>query len=213
MYRSETKPEAAEAPPKEFDFVALNREAGRRSGYLALQLFALPIVVAVLISIYTTPLGGLVAMIVSAGLCVAWWRRKREERVFFRVEGRELLLCTERSSPPKVRIHLDELLNVSLDTKSIERVQEGGSAIPAMRFIDAQVGPAVDKARIVLVRSEGPLLPLTREYLAYMDATELLGKVRVFLRKHGWVPDDERDHPPSSSLDDDGPESEVASET
>jgi hypothetical protein len=25
-----------------------------------------------------------------------------------------------------------------------------------------------------------------------MDATEWLGKVRVFLRKHGWLPADER---------------------
>jgi hypothetical protein len=33
---------------------------------------------------------------------------------------------------------------------------------------------------------------LTDEYFAHMDSTEWLGKIRVFLRKNGWIPADER---------------------
>lgn len=61
-----------------------------------------------------------------------------------------------------------------------------------MRFADSQVAPPVDKARIVLEFDQRSV-PLTREYLAHMDATDMLGELRVFLRKQGWVPEDERE--------------------
>ena len=72
-----------------------------------------------------------------------------------------------------------------------------------MRFIDAKVGPKVDTARIVLVSASGRQVTLTQDYLAHMSATEWLGKIRVFLRKHGWLPEDEREGPPSSVVDGD----------
>ena len=88
-----------------------------------------------------------------------------------------------------------------MDTKTIQKVQEGGDAIPAMRFINATVGPELDTARIVVVGARGTRVPLTTEYIAHMDASEWFGKIRVFLRKSGWVPADERapeSAPPSS---------------
>jgi len=34
---------------------------------------------------------------------------------------------------------------------------------------------------------------LTEAYVSQMDATEWFGKIRVFLRKNGWTPRDERE--------------------
>ena len=33
---------------------------------------------------------------------------------------------------------------------------------------------------------------LTPRYTVYTECTERFGKLRVFLRKHGWLPADER---------------------
>jgi hypothetical protein len=74
---------------------------------------------------------------------------------------------------------------------------DGDGAIPAMRFIDAKVGPKVDTARIVLIGASGREVRLTEDYLSHMHATEWMGKIRVFLRKHGWLPEDEREDLPS----------------
>lgn len=56
----------------------------------------------------------------------------------------------------------------------------------------------VDTARIVLVARGRPPIMLCDDHLAHMDATEWMGKTRVFLRKQGRVPFDERDPPPSA---------------
>ncbi len=61
-----------------------------------------------------------------------------------------------------------------------------------MRFLDSRVAPEIENARIVVVGKRGEAR-LSEEYLAHMEASEWLGKVRVFSRKHGWVPRDERD--------------------
>jgi hypothetical protein len=90
-------------------------------------------------------------------------------------------------------MRLDELANVELDTKTIRQVEQGGSAIPAMRFADSRVGPELDRARILLVCDDETRIPLSEIYGVHMQTSESFGKMRVFLRKHGWVPEDERD--------------------
>ena len=56
----------------------------------------------------------------------------------------------------------------------------------------AEALPEVDQKRIMLVGKTGSV-PLTEAYLASVDVTEWFGKIRVFLRKHGWVPESERE--------------------
>ena len=51
---------------------------------------------------------------------------------------------------------------------------------------------AASQKRIVLVAKSGEV-PLTEAYLANVDVTEWFGKTRVFLRKHGWLPESERE--------------------
>lgn len=169
-------------------------------GMALLQLFGLPVVVGVAASAIFTPTVGLAALVGSAVLGVWWWRRPASSGFLLTVEHGALVVARFRGARPIATLPLDTLRNVSLDIKTIQRVEEGGSAIPAMRVLDSRVGVEVDTSRILL-HGEGAPVPLGDVYIAHMDATEWLGKIRVFLRKNGWVPADERGDEPAASAE------------
>lgn len=201
MYRESASPEQeASAPPRELHFVAVDRASRNGQGIALLQLFGLPVVVGIVASALFTPTVGLVALVASAALGVWWWRRPASAGFLLSVEDGVLVVARFRGARPLATFPLADLRNVSLDIKTIQRVEEGGSAIPAMRVLDARVGVEVDTSRIVL-EGEGPPFALGDLYIAHMDATEWLGKIRVFLRKNGWVPADERGDEPAASAD------------
>ncbi len=163
---------------------------GTKPSMAIFQLFAVPLVVAAIMSAAISPNAGLGGLIGSAIILVYLWKRKKTPDTVLRVESGAVHVL--KRGKERARFSLTELTNVRLDIKTIQRVQEGGSAIPAMRFIDSTVGPDLDTARIVLITGEGKELPLTEDFLSHMDSSEWLGKIRLFLRKHGWVPADER---------------------
>jgi hypothetical protein len=109
--------------------------------------------------------------------------------VVLRVDGNELEVRTANKKTVKGFFTLDDL-DVVMDTKTIRKVQDGRDAIPALRFNGA-VGPEIDTARVVLT-SERERLALTDDFVSHTNAIEWFGKIRVFLRKQGWVPADER---------------------
>jgi hypothetical protein len=166
------------------------------------KLFSVPLIAGLVLSQVATPTIALAGMIATFAGGIWWWRRAPHAGgVLLRVDGGELYVLSSNGKTEKERIALADL-EVVLDTKTIQKVTEGGSAIPAMRFIDAQVGPELDTARIVVVGRRGRRLPLTEDYVPHMDASEWFGKIRVFLRKNGWTPADEREPesaPPSSA--------------
>jgi hypothetical protein len=176
-------------PPMELCYGA-ESSSGTRPSMAVFQLFAMPLVVAAIMSVTISPNAGLGGLIGSAIIFVWLWKRKKTPDMVLRVESGSVVVL--KRGKPRARYSLTELTNVRLDIKTIQRVQEGGSAIPAMRFIDSKVGPDLDTARIVLIGEDGKELPLTEDFLSHMDSSEWLGKIRVFLRKHGWVPGDER---------------------
>lgn len=197
VYREPAPPEPTEAPPPtELIYAALDREVRKKSSVAAFQTFSVPPIVAVVLTLAVTPTAGLIGLILSAIALVWWWRRAPyAHKLILRVERGELSVHARGGREETLRVRLEDLENVALDTKTIQRVQDGASAIPAMRFIDSQVGPEVEQARIVLVargRRARTTTPLGETYLAHMDAIEWLGKTRLFLRKHGWLPEDER---------------------
>ncbi len=101
-----------------------------------------------------------------------------------------------RRGPPTTLLHarIERIANVALDTKAIRLVQEGRALVPTERFSDSKLGPEVDIARIVFdVDGEPGLVPLTQAHSAHLECVEWLGRIRTFLRAHGWVPADERD--------------------
>lgn len=191
MYRVAAPPEPEVAPPSEILYAPVGR--ARESSVVAMfKLFSFPALVALVLATLFSPTAGLVAMVATAGLMLWRWRRApRAHHVVLRVERGEVSLLTPRSRALRATLPLDDLLDVTMDTRTITPVEEGDSAIPALRFAAARIGPEVDTARIVLVGRVGST-PLTEAYLPKMDTTEWFGKLRVFLRRNGWVPEDER---------------------
>jgi hypothetical protein len=198
MYRQPAPPPQKAGPPDELVYVGNDRDRRNRSSVVAVQLFTLPPLAGAVAATVISPTAGFVALALSIAGVVFWVRRPDDARIVLRVKNGELLVHPSGSTEP-ARFSLDELLNVSLDSKIIQRVQEGSSAIPAMRFIDSRVGPEQTTARVILVGRGRPFVPLGEAYLAHVEATEWLGKIRVFLRKHGWVPADERDEEEASA--------------
>jgi hypothetical protein len=195
MYRTPAAREPDTGPPRELVYDATDATVARADGMIALfRHFTLPILGSTLVLLVAGRIAG-VAVFACAATYSAWsWRtRKRRGGAVLTVDRDVLAVETRGKRAANDRVLLGDLANVMLDIKTIERVMEGGSAIPAVRFIDSKVGPKVDTARIVLVRASGQELPLTTDYLPHMHATEWLGKIRTFLRKHGWVPEDERE--------------------
>lgn len=195
MYREPAEPSPAEATSSE---LVLEISDARRSTTYALwlQLFALPPAVAVVLSAVVSPEVGLAGLVASAAGALAWWRRPREAGFLLRLASGDLTVSTRADGEVAVSIPLRELLDVRLDTKTIQPLQESGSAVPALRLLEARPGPELEVARVVLVSRGDPFVPLGEAYVAHLHATEALGKLRVFLRRNGWVPEDERDPPP-----------------
>jgi hypothetical protein len=197
VYRASKLPEPVEAPPSELVYVATDHE--KKGAHFAwMQLFVLPAILGAVVAVFHAWLG----LFVMLGAIVYSYRRRKKSvtraGAVLEVREGELRVYARDGVAPSSVIKLRDLADVRLDVKTIERVQEGNSMIPAVRFTNTTVGPAVDQARIVLVGRKTKSSPdrvrvhLTDEYFAHMDSTEWLGKIRVFLRKHGWLPVDER---------------------
>jgi hypothetical protein len=191
MYRETALRDGAEAPPAELLYPIV--EQRRDSSAVALfKLVSFPAFIGIALSLVVTPTVGGIGMFASASYFL-WQLIRKPRPLVLTVEGGELRVMPRGSQHVMARFALEDLIDVVLDTKTIHPVGEGSSAIPAMRFIDARVSPPVDTARIVLVGPDGTeAVPLTETYLAHMEATEWFGKIRSFLRKHGWAPESER---------------------
>jgi hypothetical protein len=191
MYRVPAPPVKQAAPP---DFLYSVRSRGRRwiTSVAAFQILSFSLAAGALFSAVATPAVGLVAMVATAVLTYRWARGTREEGVLLSVQGNELRVLSPRSKNVRARMLLIDLADVTLDTRTVHPTMEGNSPIPGLRLLTAQPLPEVDEKRIVLV-SKSAQVPLTEAYLATVDVTEAFGKIRVFLRKHGWLPEDERD--------------------
>jgi hypothetical protein len=130
-------------------------------------------------------------------LGVLRWRRAPDVTgILIRVEDGELVIAPRGSKSVLVRARLTELADVTLDTKSIRKVEPGKDVAIGTQFIDTQVGPEIDVARIVLhVEGRAEPVRLTEAFLAHMDSIAWAGKIRSFLRSHGWTPENERAAP------------------
>lgn len=191
MYR-EPAPSPGEAPPAELLYPAVDRERRRFTAVAAFQLVTLPVAVAALLSLFATPAVALFGLVGAAVLVALWWRGGDGTGVLLRVDGDELSVLVGRAKSPKARLRLGDLSDVTLDTRTIRPLMEGDSPIPGLRFVNSQALPEVDQKRIVLAAKSGEV-PLTETYQANVEATEWFGRIRVFLRKHGWVPESERE--------------------
>ena len=135
---------------------------------------------------------GLAALLGSIGWAI-WNAREKGERsgIVLGVDAGDLLLTDKQAVLPR-RIALAKVREVEIESKAIRRVaytQQVGEALPSTR-----VSGDVDVARIVLVvEGEAQPIRLTEAYESYSNCAECFGKVRVFLRSHGWLPEGERE--------------------
>jgi hypothetical protein len=135
---------------------------------------------------------GLATLVGAVGWAI-WNAREKGERsgITLGVDAGDLLLIDKQAVLPR-RVALTKVREVEMESKAIRRVtygQQVGEAIPS-----THVSGDVDVARIVLV-IDGDAQPvrLTDSYESYSNCAECFGKVRVFLRAHGWLPERERE--------------------
>jgi hypothetical protein len=175
--------------PRTFTFHSVDH-GSKLGGFVVFQTMSLPIVLGVTVAFVST-IAGILVFAVGVFLMILWWRRRTVGEAFL-LQVDDGCLHVRSGARAIASLPLHELDAVNLDTKTIQRVEEGSSAIPAMRFADARVGLEVDTCRLVLCATNTRVV-LGEKYIAHMDAIESLGKIRVFLRKNGWLPKSERE--------------------
>ncbi len=135
---------------------------------------------------------GLAAAVLTI-LVMAYRSRRKREPAHARLQtdsGR--LVVTNARAELIVNLNLDDLDDVALDTRTVQRVQEApGTSVYDLLLFNNRLGPPVDCSRIELVTAE-ERVPLTEHYTSSSDATDWFVKIRLFLRKNGWQPKAER---------------------
>jgi hypothetical protein len=153
----------------------------------------------------TAALGALIAA--SAASYAAWRRWRKSPDLTLRVEDRTLHLLHSPARAP-IAVRLEDVLDVRIAVTT-EATGTGAPIATIQPFAPSQgtAGPDARRARIALVRRHGPEVWLTDKELTYQDGIDGLGKTRSFLRKHGWLPLDEREEDPGAvRVDDDDDE-------
>jgi hypothetical protein len=193
-YRIHRSSAAAKCPPAELVYKIRDPERHVAATRALLQVGAGGAIVGSVL--YVTGLEAIAAVVFTVTLAWAFvrWRRAPDlADVVLRVDD-GFLEVMRRPSQMLLLERTGNVANVALDTKTIRRVQEGNALTPSARFVDSRVGPELDVARIVFdVHGIPEPLRLSEAYVAHMECIEWLGKIRFFLRSHGWVPEDERD--------------------
>ena len=117
-------------------------------------------------------------------------RAAQKPRAKFNFDGRTLHLSGPAFAKAR-SIDLEHILDVYLDTKTIQRLREAPYPIPMLRVMNQTVGGEQDVARIAIELADETLF-LTDNRVSHVDANEWFSRIRRFLRQHGWVPIDER---------------------
>ncbi|MBX3230614.1 MAG: hypothetical protein KIT84_00240 [Labilithrix sp.] len=145
------------------------------SGGTAVAPIALPVLAAGLLAKLVAPAAGLAALGAGAALFVLRWKPNRG-RFVLRVTDGVLEVARERGRDAPLRLPIADVLAVV-----VHRTKTPAAGGPAER-----VQIAFDRAAPAepIVLPESTLTPLESE--------EWVGKIRVFLRKHGWLPKAER---------------------
>lgn len=135
----------------------------------------------------------------AAGVCAAagvgfwWWRRRQAVVPGFTLEVLDGTLTIQRAGEAApVEVALSAVRDVEIERKAIQRVsvhQGYGDPVPSTALSDD-----LEVARIVVVcDGPDPRVRLTEQYAPVFECMERFGKVRVFLRSHGWKPESERE--------------------
>lgn len=176
---------AADALPAELLVDAKPAPGDSSSGSgTAMLPFILPVFAGGALARFVSPTAGLLAFGASVAVLLLL-RKPSAGRFILRVDGDRLEISRERASRAEatVRIALGEIGRVSLQRQ----------AAPAGRG-----GATTERVRIALEREalnddgSPTSILLPDDALTPLEGQEWQAKIRVFLRKHGWLPLDER---------------------
>ena len=171
-----------DAPPPPRELVVDAKPAPGDSsdgGGSAMAPFALSAISAGVLAKFASPTVALVPL-AAALLYVLVGRKAGKGRfVLHAVGDGRIEVRRERSKEPVARIAIADLLDVTLDRKMHASGRGGGAAAERVRLALERTAP------------ETPIF-MPDEHVTPIEAQEWYGKVRVFLRKHGWVPRSER---------------------
>jgi len=173
---------------------------------------ALPTAVGVVLGMAVAVEAGVVGFLAAMGGVVWWARRFPKDVVLLKVERGELLVFPMGSKKESFRVKLDDLDDVVLETRQVERVMDlGSNAINiGTSALTPNIATPTETKRIVLEPAKGSTHALTKEFFGHAQTTEWFAKVRLFLRNTGWTPlaereekDDEADEDEDEDEDDD----------
>lgn len=167
------------APPAELVIDAAPAPGDSNDGGgTAMAPFALTALASGLLAKFVSGTAALVAL--ALAVVVLLLRKKSNEgRFVLRVADGSLEVTRERQRGPAVHVPLADLLDVTLDRKA-QGSARGGAATERMRL-------AFER------RAPGAPIFVPDERVTPIEAQEWFGRVRLFLRKHGWVPEGERE--------------------
>jgi hypothetical protein len=192
-YRSADLP-PSKPPPRDYVFIARERDVNAAFHRVWIRTLLFGICGGACVATTLSPAAAWIVILgVLAWSLRSWRRTRRGDAIVFRVdEGRLSIFVRGARDPLLPPLALKRVRDVKLDSRSIDPVMRDTSitaVAPQMK-----VRGAVDIARIVVIPAEpGEPIAITKDDLAHMDAVEGAGKIRSFLRAHGWVPEDERE--------------------
>jgi len=130
------------------------------------------------------------AVVVTVGF-VAVFRSRPPRGVGLEVHGETLVISRHGEEKPTT-VALAAVRNVEIERKAIQRVtyqQQFSDPLPT-----TELSGDVEVARIVLsLDGDAPPVRLTEAWAPVFVCMERFGKVRTFLRAHGWLPLPERE--------------------
>jgi hypothetical protein len=188
-YRDEGK--MAREAPRTLECWLRDGDKGRwiRAVYVKLAI-------TVMACVFIANTGARLATIPAALLGLVWSlhdvRRRRGEGLLLRVQNRRLHVERRLGGEP-IDVGLDELHEVRLDTKGIEKNLNMARAdgVNTVFGMDSKHAIGLDVSRIELVTEDESIL-LANDYISHSLCADSLRSIRLFLRAHGWKPIDER---------------------
>lgn len=214
VYREPLPPTETDAPP---EMMLARPRVG--VDYSGIVFTVIPGAVAMAVHTQLGPAAALGTLIAGgAASYMAWRSWRKSPDLVLRVEDRTLHVL-HSSARARVAVRLEDVLDVRIAVTT-EATGTGTPIATIQPFAPSQgtSGPDARRAKVAIVRRHGPEVWLTDHELTYQDGIDGLGKTRSFLRKHGWLPLDEREDDPSAFRvddeedDDDAPPSSASSD-
>lgn len=141
----------------------------------AIGRIAVPIGAAALLAKLVNPYAGLAGLGVAV-VALVLLKKPDQGRTVLSIMDQEVTIRRERVKDPIARVALTDVLDITIDR---ETQQQGQTAKERVRLVLERPAPA-----------DPIYIPETR--ITPIEAQEWYGKVRSFLRKHDWLPKDER---------------------